>query len=68
MRERQGCRSASIQGETGDVGETHFCGLRAKRVDGAPTRGELYLPRSVSLEPWSALPPSFGFQHATEGE
>jgi hypothetical protein len=32
MRERQGCRSASIQGDTGDMGERRFCRLRARRV------------------------------------
>jgi hypothetical protein len=39
MLERQGCRSASIQGETGDVGETRFCGLRARRMDGCANTG-----------------------------
>ena len=79
MRERQGCRSASIQGDTGDMGERRFCRLRARRVDGLPAR-ELYLPHSVSIvlgdsrrlparrAPWGAFPPGLGFQHATEGK
>src|SRR5580704_11556775 len=36
MRERQGCRSASIQGDTGDVGDRRFCKLRARRVEVLP--------------------------------
>src|SRR5260370_3763671 len=43
MRERQGCRSVSIQGDTGDVGERRFCTLRARRVDGCTSRGVVLL-------------------------
>ena len=34
MRERQGCRSSSIEGDMGDVGVRRLCRLRARRVDG----------------------------------
>jgi len=69
MRERQGCRSASIQGDTGDLGDQRFCRLRVRRVDGAastvPGDGRRLLARPA---PRCALPPSFGFQHTSEGE
>jgi hypothetical protein len=34
MRERQGCRSVSIEGDLGDVGVRRLFRLRARRVDG----------------------------------
>jgi hypothetical protein len=43
MRERQGCRSTSSQGDTGDVGERRFCRLRARRVDGRASTGVVLL-------------------------
>jgi hypothetical protein len=43
MRERQGCRSVSVQGDTGDVGERPFCRLHARRVDGCASTGVVLL-------------------------
>jgi len=61
MRERQGCRSAGIEGEMGDVGDRRLCRLRARRVDGAvstvPDDGRPLPARRAS---WRAFPPSFG--------
>jgi hypothetical protein len=34
MRERQGCRSVSIEGDLGDVGVRRLFRLRARRMDG----------------------------------
>jgi len=80
MRERQGCRSASIQGRYGETWVINVSvGYALGARTGAPAR-QLYCPRSVSTvtgdgrrlparrAPRRALPPSFGFQHTFEGE
>jgi len=65
MRERQGCRSASIQGDTGDVGDRRICKLRARRVDGCCQHSPWWRQSTTcSPAPRCAFPPSLGFQHA----
>src|SRR6266700_318977 len=68
MRERQGCRSASIEGDRGDVGDRHLCscalGAWTAAVSTVPGDGRRLPARRTS---WRAFPPSFGVPMSDQG-
>ena len=68
LRFRPGCRSASIEGDTGDVGDRRFCRLRARRVDRCcQPRPRRWQTTACSLGA-SVRSSSQQFRHANEGE
>src|SRR6266700_2121544 len=68
MRERQGCRSASIEGDRGDVGDRHLCscalGAWTAAFSTVPGDGRRLPARRTS---WRAFPPSFGVPMSDQG-
>src|SRR5712691_1733848 len=68
MRERQGCRSASIEGDRGDVGDRRLCscalGAWTAAVSTVPGDGRRLPARRASRR---AFPPSCGVPISDKG-